>query len=104
MARCWWLMSVILATQDAEIRRVVVRSQSGQMVPKTLFLKKPITQKGWWSGSSAVLEFKPQQTTRWGEKIPFETASKTLKYLRINLIQKVKYLYVKNYQILIKRK
>jgi hypothetical protein len=25
-SRCWWLMPVILATQEAEIRRIVVQS------------------------------------------------------------------------------
>jgi hypothetical protein len=28
-----WLMPIILATQDAEIRRIAVRSQPGQTVP-----------------------------------------------------------------------
>jgi hypothetical protein len=35
-ARHRWLTSVILTTQEAEIRRIVVRSQPGQIVCKTL--------------------------------------------------------------------
>jgi hypothetical protein len=31
-ARCQWLMPVILAIQEAEIRRIMVQSQPGQMV------------------------------------------------------------------------
>jgi hypothetical protein len=37
-----WLMPVILATQEAEIRRTVVqRSQIRQIVPRHLVLKNP---------------------------------------------------------------
>jgi hypothetical protein len=35
-ARHWWLTSVILATQEAEIRRIMVQSQSGQIVCETI--------------------------------------------------------------------
>jgi hypothetical protein len=36
LARHWWLIPVILATQDAEIRRITVQSQPGQIVPGNL--------------------------------------------------------------------
>jgi hypothetical protein len=42
---CQWLMPVILATQEAEIRRVVVRSPPRQIVQETLSQKNPL-QKG----------------------------------------------------------
>jgi hypothetical protein len=42
-------MPVTLATQEAEFRKIEVRSQPGQTVPKTLSQKKPFTKKGWWS-------------------------------------------------------
>jgi hypothetical protein len=48
-ARCWWLPPVILATQEAEIRRITVQGQPGQIVHKTLSRKN--TKKGWWNGS-----------------------------------------------------
>jgi hypothetical protein len=41
-ARCWWLTPVILATQEAEIRRIVVRSQAEQIVLPGPISKKPI--------------------------------------------------------------
>jgi hypothetical protein len=51
-ARHQWLTPVILATQWAEIRRIVVWSQPRQRVRETLFRKrKPFIKKGWWSDS-----------------------------------------------------
>jgi hypothetical protein len=45
------LMPVILATQEAEIRRMAISSQPGQIVQETLSRKYP-TKQGWRSGSS----------------------------------------------------
>jgi hypothetical protein len=33
--QCLWLMSVILATQEVEKRRIIVQSQPGQILHKT---------------------------------------------------------------------
>jgi hypothetical protein len=46
-------MSVILTTEDTEIRSIVVRSQPGKIVHDTLLKKKekPFPKKGWWNGS-----------------------------------------------------
>jgi hypothetical protein len=47
------LTPVILATQEAEIRRIEVQSQLRQIVYKNLSQKFPknIQKKGWWSDS-----------------------------------------------------
>jgi hypothetical protein len=37
--------SIILATQEAEIRRIVVQSQPGQIVPRDPILKKTLHKK-----------------------------------------------------------
>jgi hypothetical protein len=42
---------VTLATQKAEIRRITVQGQPGQMVCETLSGKNPSQKKGWWNGS-----------------------------------------------------
>jgi hypothetical protein len=44
-------MPVILATWEAEIRRIMVQIQFRQIVCEALSQKYP-TQNGWWSSSS----------------------------------------------------
>jgi hypothetical protein len=51
LARHWWFTPAILATQEADIRRIMVRNQPGEIVCETLSWKKSITKNGWWSGS-----------------------------------------------------
>jgi hypothetical protein len=41
-----WLTPIILATQEAEIRRITVQSQPGQIVLKTLSQKNLYKKKG----------------------------------------------------------
>jgi hypothetical protein len=72
-ARHRWLTPVILATQEAEIRRVEVRSQPGEIVHKTLS-GKYLTQKR--AGKSP--EFKPQ----YNRKKKKRTSQKTLQILK----------------------
>jgi hypothetical protein len=38
---CWWFMPVILAIQEAEMRRIVVRSQPGKIVLQDPISKNP---------------------------------------------------------------
>jgi hypothetical protein len=44
---------LILAAQEAEIRRIVVPSQPWANSSQNPTMKKPITKKGWWSDSSS---------------------------------------------------
>jgi hypothetical protein len=54
-----WLTSVILATQEAEIRRITVRRQARQIVHKTLSQKYPTQKRADGVVQGVVPEFKP---------------------------------------------
>jgi hypothetical protein len=60
-SQCQWL-TVILATQEAEISSITVWSQPGQAVGETLTWKKKSRKKGWWSGS--ILSSSPRARKR----------------------------------------
>jgi hypothetical protein len=45
--KCQWLTPVILATSEAEIRRIVVQRQLGQLFLKILSLKKNRMKQSW---------------------------------------------------------
>jgi hypothetical protein len=54
VARCRWFTPVILATWEAEIRRIIVSSQVPRQIERP-YLKNTHEKKGWWSGSSGSM-------------------------------------------------
>jgi hypothetical protein len=62
-ARHRWLTPIILATQEAEIRRIVVWSQPEQIVPETLPRKYPSHKRAGGVAQGDGPEFKPQYRT-----------------------------------------
>jgi hypothetical protein len=53
-------MAVVLATQETEIRRISVQSQSGQTVHETLSQKTLHKKRAGGAAQGKDLEFKPQ--------------------------------------------
>jgi hypothetical protein len=62
----WWVRPVILATQEAEIRRITARTKLGKEFMRPYF-EKPITKIGLveWLKSEGP-EFKPSTTKKKG--------------------------------------
>jgi hypothetical protein len=58
-AECWWLTPVILATQETEIRRIMVRSQPWQIVHEILSQKDQSQKRAGGVAQSVGPEFKP---------------------------------------------
>jgi hypothetical protein len=56
-------MLVILATQEAEIRKITVQSQPRETVHKTLSRKNPIQSSAGGVTQGVSSEFKPQHHT-----------------------------------------
>jgi hypothetical protein len=64
LAGHWWLTPAILATQDAEIRRIMVWSQSWQVVRETPILKKFNINRAGGVAQGVGPEFKPWYYTQ----------------------------------------
>jgi hypothetical protein len=58
-ARRWWLIPVILGTQEAETR-IVIQSQPWQIVLETLSQKNPSQKRSGGVAQGVGPEFKPQ--------------------------------------------
>jgi hypothetical protein len=68
-----WLTSIILATQEAEIRRITVQSQPRQIGHETLSQKHPSLKRAGGVAQGVGPEFKPQchtEKSRRALKIP----------------------------------
>jgi hypothetical protein len=60
LARCQWLTPAILTIQEAEIRRIKVRSQLGKQLTRSYLENKPITKIGlveWLQGEGPEFEY-----------------------------------------------
>jgi single-stranded DNA-specific DHH superfamily exonuclease len=59
---------MILATQEAEIRRIEVRSQPGQILRETLSRKHPLQKRTGGVAQGVGPEFKPQNCKKKKER------------------------------------
>jgi hypothetical protein len=71
-------MPIFLATQEAEIRRIVVRTQPGQIVCETLSQKLPSQKRASREAQVEGPEFKPQHRKK--KKSPGELEAHVLTY------------------------
>jgi hypothetical protein len=71
-----WLTPVILATQEAEIRRTKVLSSPGKKFERP-YLEKTDHKKGWWSGSRCRLSSSPSATKKKKKKKSIPTVYHT---------------------------
>jgi hypothetical protein len=60
LARCRWLTTIILATQETELRRIVIQSQSQKIVHETLSWKNLSLKRAGGVAQSVGPDFKPQ--------------------------------------------
>jgi hypothetical protein len=60
ISRALWLPPVILAIQEAEIRRIVVQSQPGKTVCETISQKNLSDKRAGGMAQGVSPEFKPQ--------------------------------------------
>jgi hypothetical protein len=76
-ARCQWLTPVILAMQEAEIRRIMVQSQPRQIVHETLSQKNPSQKRAVGVAQGEGPEFKPQfyKTNKQKPKVEYKHIS-----------------------------
>jgi hypothetical protein len=66
------LTSVILATQEAEIRRIVVRSQTGQIVQRLYLIKTHHRKRAGEMAQGEGPEFKPQYHKKKKKKLKLQ--------------------------------
>jgi hypothetical protein len=83
IAGCQWLTSVILGTQKAEIKRIMVQSQPRQIVFETLSWKNPSQKKASGVAQGVGPEFKPQYHQKKKKKWTLLTLQENEKDIKI---------------------
>jgi hypothetical protein len=68
-AEHWWLVPIILPTQEAEIRRIMVLSQPGQIVWETLPWKSPSQKRAGGVAQGIGPEFNPSTAKNKNKKV-----------------------------------